>query len=850
MQNPASSQSSDAKHSKGESNHHIANGLDAKPKVVASPRKLPPPPRPPSAPKKTVQVDEKSGYASIKTEITEIKNDRPSETDVSGYATADSLLNGASKSGSNNTSPSEKPKNDAESSESDKLEQENTETVKQVDDKITQLKEPTYAVFKKSNVKRPQPRIKEVIEDDDEIEQGVTPPPIPSTRPPAEDYQGIFCHPGLAESQNSDAAKQIADVFGNEKKGDIEDPYSRIDAFRKPDKPPVPKHIKPVTETGPKSPEVTVSIEPPYQTVFFRRDGDKKPDPSTRPLPKPKPSSVPPPLPPFPVVGAKEKNISLSKGAAPPTKTLKDESSPKKPHKMKRKSLRLKEKSKKIFKPRRSLDDFDRPNYERLSETASPAEVKSSNVREVKVSEPVLNKDMDKVKRIPPPRPALPANLKKKLQKPEAKVVHDLISLSDNDEPPLSVPSEVTKPHPTLSPKRPPPEPPVSTSNLVPQNSRPVAMPRHKGGGKAAVPVVNENPAVKSPPSTSTVSKPSRPPPAQKSWAKDASKAKNSLQESGLHEEDKSFLEIANENKNESAKSKVDHLMKSYISSEVFCVATRDYRPSNFTDLSFSAGEKILVLKEIDGDLFFGRNDVGEEGPFPKSFVSVELNENNSNVAKIKDMQPVARTRHTIGRVASPTKVLGKATALYDYVSDNPHDLTFKVGMEIDVIEHIGSDWLKGKIGGKIGIFPSSFVSFTGTENQTQDLERKTNHSVVALFDFKAEFSNELRFEAGDRIEVLNQVDEEWIKGRLNGRTGIVPVVFLDISQVNTLLDKKFPSTGNQSPTKPISHLERSSERADLPIGHYAAAALYDFTGQDDSELSFRKNDIITITGM
>ncbi|CAM4377001.1 unnamed protein product [Leuciscus chuanchicus] len=51
---------------------------------------------------------------------------------------------------------------------------------------------------------------------------------------------------------------------------------------------------------------------------------------------------------------------------------------------------------------------------------------------------------------------------------------------------------------------------------------------------------------------------------------------------------------------------------------------------------------------------------------------------------------------------------------------------------------------------------------------------------VRAVYDFTAEEDDELGFNAGDTIEVLDRSDASWWKGRLRGRTGLFPVNYTE----------------------------------------------------------------------
>jgi len=50
-----------------------------------------------------------------------------------------------------------------------------------------------------------------------------------------------------------------------------------------------------------------------------------------------------------------------------------------------------------------------------------------------------------------------------------------------------------------------------------------------------------------------------------------------------------------------------------------------------------------------------------------------------------------------------------------------------------------------------------------------------------ALFDFTGDTDEDLSFKCGQEIVILEWINNDWVKGRLAGRTGIFPANFVEI---------------------------------------------------------------------
>ena len=52
--------------------------------------------------------------------------------------------------------------------------------------------------------------------------------------------------------------------------------------------------------------------------------------------------------------------------------------------------------------------------------------------------------------------------------------------------------------------------------------------------------------------------------------------------------------------------------------------------------------------------------------------------------------------------------------ALFSFSAEGPGELSISEGDQLEVIEMVDSSWLKGRLGGKEGIFPADFVEVKG----------------------------------------------------------------------------------------------------------------------------------------
>ena len=124
------------------------------------------------------------------------------------------------------------------------------------------------------------------------------------------------------------------------------------------------------------------------------------------------------------------------------------------------------------------------------------------------------------------------------------------------------------------------------------------------------------------------------------------------------------------------------------------------------------------------------------------------------------------------------------ARAQYGFESQSEHELSFSPGVSIMLLRRIDENWLEGQLDGKVGIFPATHVKIE-LSNPTLSHENALASSgrpyAIALYSFKGDQPGDLPFNKGELVELVGTVGSGWLRGRMNGCTGIFPASFVEI---------------------------------------------------------------------
>lgn len=223
-----------------------------------------------------------------------------------------------------------------------------------------------------------------------------------------------------------------------------------------------------------------------------------------------------------------------------------------------------------------------------------------------------------------------------------------------------------------------------------------------------------------------------------------------------------------------------------------------------------------------------GCNAWGVRGLFPTSCVE-ELNLSGRS-RQLSERSALAQASEL------PPYALGQARALMSLHAQLNEELDFREGDLVIITGLPEPGWFQGELEGRRGIFPEGFVELVaplrspqvpldcqylnndpqqlickdtddageGTEDESVEEgevfhgeEEEQNEVIeeeheeehidedgiygVALYEFRAMEPGELDFDVGDRIRIVNTLEDGWLDGELRGRHGIFPHRFVKI---------------------------------------------------------------------
>ncbi|XP_026726661.1 cytoplasmic protein NCK1 isoform X1 [Trichoplusia ni] len=232
-----------------------------------------------------------------------------------------------------------------------------------------------------------------------------------------------------------------------------------------------------------------------------------------------------------------------------------------------------------------------------------------------------------------------------------------------------------------------------------------------------------------------------------------------------------------------------------------YVVAKYDYAAQGAQELDLRKNERYLLLDDSK-HWWRVQNARSQSGYVPSNYVKKEkpslFDSIKKKVKKGSGSKTLPSNSSPVrgggggeaggARRVEPAEALGTAVVKYNYQAQQPDELALTKGTRILILEKSNDGWWRGQYQGHTGWFPSNYTSEEGdNEDPVHTYAMAENvldivSSQVALYSFTSNNEQELSFEKGDRLEIIERPpsDPEWYRARdSRGHVGLVPRNYL-----------------------------------------------------------------------
>ncbi|KAH8409506.1 hypothetical protein KR222_007352 [Zaprionus bogoriensis] len=246
-----------------------------------------------------------------------------------------------------------------------------------------------------------------------------------------------------------------------------------------------------------------------------------------------------------------------------------------------------------------------------------------------------------------------------------------------------------------------------------------------------------------------------------------------------------------------------------------YVVAKYDYAAQGAQELDLRKNERYLLLDDSK-HWWRVQNSRNQSGYVPSNYVKKEKPSLFDSIKKkvkkgsgSKTLPNCSPSRQIESPTMSrrlppdPSEAIGTAIVKYNYQAQQPDELSLTKGTRILILEKSNDGWWRGQSGNSVGWFPSNYTTEdcdNDGEIHTYAMAENVLDIVVALYSFTSNNDQELSFEKGDRLEIVDRPasDPDWYKARNNqGQVGLVPRNYLQ--ELNDYLATPYRNTSGSA---------------------------------------------------
>lgn len=222
------------------------------------------------------------------------------------------------------------------------------------------------------------------------------------------------------------------------------------------------------------------------------------------------------------------------------------------------------------------------------------------------------------------------------------------------------------------------------------------------------------------------------------------------------------------------------------------CTAKFDYHAKDGEELTISKKDVLVVIDDA-GTWWNVRNQAGKMGLVPSNYVVVtpgpvsagQVSSGRTNLHLDEPPNQYQQPDLMVSRNGPSLNI--RCIAKFKYNSTREDELSLEKGDEVIVMEKEADGWWRGRCGTRIGWFPFNYVEEAPKAVAAAPQEPPSKRfvcGVIALYSFNSGNPEELPFEKGDFMDIIDQPpdDPDWWEARkADGRAGLVPRNYVEV---------------------------------------------------------------------
>ncbi|KAM9305441.1 GRB2-related adapter protein [Gastrophryne carolinensis] len=211
-------------------------------------------------------------------------------------------------------------------------------------------------------------------------------------------------------------------------------------------------------------------------------------------------------------------------------------------------------------------------------------------------------------------------------------------------------------------------------------------------------------------------------------------------------------------------------------------IAIYNFKTTERDELPFNKGDILKILNMEDDQNWYKAELRGKEGYIPKNYIKVKPHPWYAGRLSRQVAEEILLRRRFLGAflIRESESSPGEFSISVNYGHQVQH---FKVLREPSGTYYLWEAKFSS-LNELVEFYRSSSIAKSHQVLLRDEGEKKKKQFVQAQYHFQSAKASELSFQRGDIIEVMDNSDPNWWKGRISGRVGLFPRNYVNPIQI------------------------------------------------------------------